>query len=183
VDIKSVDKASGQSNQPTDQLGSKMLPPRSWIPPRYGRPELLNSLFLIDVAIETGLKCRLQSALIAFRQRNEPERLLCAADGHKHFYSAEHLSPVCVKHQVDNGTLVHRCRQEQQAAIAGNNVQFAKYTEAILELKDSRGCLRETKSRNTPILMQLGRKTHLPQYVTQSRCTGDYGRACTFRVI
>jgi len=179
VDVKSVDKASGQSNQPTDQLGSKMLPLRSWIPPRYCRPEFLNPLFFINVAIETGLKRRLQRALIAFRQRNEPESLLCVVDGNKHFYLAEHLSPVCLKHQVNNGTLAHRCRQEQQATIAGNDVQFGNYAEAILELKDSRSCLREPKPRNTPIRVWLGRKTHLPQYVTQSRCTGDYGRACT----
>ena len=67
MDVKSVDKASGQSNQPTDEFGSKMLPLRRWIPPRYCRPEFFNPFFFINVAIETGLKCRLQCALIAFR--------------------------------------------------------------------------------------------------------------------
>jgi hypothetical protein len=58
-------------------------------------------------------------------------------------------------------------------------VQFANHTEPILELKDSWSCFREPKPRNTPINVQLGRKSHLPQYVTQLRGTGDYGRACT----
>ena len=80
MDAKGADKTSHQGNQTHNQLGSKLSSRRGWIPVRYCRPEFLDPLFFINVAIEAGLKRYLQSMLIAFGQRNEPERLLCARD-------------------------------------------------------------------------------------------------------
>jgi hypothetical protein len=90
-----------------------MSPPRRGIPVRDCGSEFLNPLFFINVAIEAGLTRCLQCTLIAFGQRDEAERLLCAGDRHEHFCRAQHWSPVRVKHQLNHGALVHRLRQEQ----------------------------------------------------------------------
>ncbi|HEX9274269.1 MAG TPA: hypothetical protein VGA01_18890, partial [Candidatus Binatia bacterium] len=82
--VKGADKTSDQCSQTHDQLGGKMSALWRWIPFRYCGPEFLNPLFFINVAIEAGLNRRLQCTLIAFRQGNEPERLLCAGDRHEH---------------------------------------------------------------------------------------------------
>ena len=74
--------------------------PRVRIPVHRRRPEILDPLFFIGVPIKSGLKCRLQGALIAFRQGDEPKWLLSVGYRYQHFGCAEHRSPLRLERQL-----------------------------------------------------------------------------------
>jgi len=82
--------------------------PRVGFPVHYRSSEFLYPLLFISIPIEAGLTRRLQGALLAFRQRNEPEWLLGAVDRNQHFCRAKHRSPVSLEHQLNNGTPIQR---------------------------------------------------------------------------
>jgi hypothetical protein len=60
--------------------------------------------FLAGVLIQRRLNRRSQSALVAFFERDESERLLCLGDRTQHFYWDKHRSGVGQEHQFDAGT-------------------------------------------------------------------------------
>src|ERR1700737_2001964 len=122
--------------------------------------EFLYPFFFIGVSVECGLKCRLQCALIALGQRKESERLLGAGDRKKHFCCAKYGSLVSLKHQLDNGAMIQRLRQEQEATGARDDWQFGWGTATVVQLKDSRSHVGESESGDTSIGVGLGEVSH-----------------------
>ena len=155
VDAKCTDEASHQRRQPYCQL--RKPPARSWRFPfheglRYSSSQLLNSLLLVYVAIYAGFKRCLQRALITFGESEESKGLLSAGERHKHFCRAYHGSPVRFKRQLNPCALVHSAWQKQQAAVARDDVQFARKAETVLELKKSVSCIGDPESRDAPVV-------------------------------
>ena len=101
--------------------------------------------------IQERLNNRSQSSLIAFLQRNEPERLPGCGNRTQHFCRAKHRPRGGQEHQLDTGPPIQHVRQAEQPTRKRNGFQLASVTPSVRQAKDSRGDVREPYARAAPI--------------------------------